>query len=157
MNQIEYPFSALVGQADMRTALLLNAVNPAIGGVLIRGEKGTAKSTAVRGIAALLPQIEVVAGCPLPFAPSDCPNARSRRRAAGNPLAHERLVHPRRRIRGIPGVSMGHPPGAPAPRRRGECQSRGTRSTNRRVRSIGAAGSLCSDAVAEQRRIETSQ
>jgi magnesium chelatase subunit D len=71
---MDYPFSALVGQDEMKLALLLNAVNPAIGGVLIRGEKGTAKSTAVRGIAALLPPIKVVKGSLLPFAPADCPN-----------------------------------------------------------------------------------
>jgi magnesium chelatase subunit D len=53
----DYPFSALVGQEAMQLALLLNAVNPAIGGVLIRGEKGTAKSTAARGLAALLPPL----------------------------------------------------------------------------------------------------
>ena len=58
-----YPFTALVGQETLKQSLLLNAVNPAIGGVLIRGEKGTAKSTAVRGLAALLPEIEVVPGC----------------------------------------------------------------------------------------------
>jgi magnesium chelatase subunit D len=58
-----YPFSAVLGAEEMRLALLLNAVSPAIGGVLVRGEKGTAKSTAVRGLAALLPAIEVVAGC----------------------------------------------------------------------------------------------
>ncbi|MEX0658260.1 MAG: magnesium chelatase subunit D family protein [Egibacteraceae bacterium] len=58
-----YPFSALVGASDLQLALLLNAVNPAIGGVLVRGEKGTAKSTAVRGLAALLPDVTVVAGC----------------------------------------------------------------------------------------------
>ncbi|MGH3665852.1 MAG: ATP-binding protein, partial [Egibacteraceae bacterium] len=58
-----YPFSALVGADDLKTALLLNAVNPAIGGVLVRGEKGTAKSTAVRGLAALLPDVSVVPGC----------------------------------------------------------------------------------------------
>ncbi|MGE3285627.1 MAG: VWA domain-containing protein [Pseudonocardia sp.] len=58
-----YPFSALVGQDDLRLALLLNAVHPGIGGVLVRGEKGTAKSTAVRALAALLPPVEVVAGC----------------------------------------------------------------------------------------------
>ena len=57
------PFSALVGQETMKRALLLNAVNPAIGGVLIRGQKGTAKSTAVRGLSALLPDVAVVAGC----------------------------------------------------------------------------------------------
>ncbi|MDI6789082.1 MAG: putative cobaltochelatase [Thermodesulfobacteriota bacterium] len=59
-----YPFSAIVGQKDLKMALLLNAVLPSIGGVLIRGEKGTAKSTAVRALAALLPEIEVVTGCP---------------------------------------------------------------------------------------------
>jgi magnesium chelatase subunit I len=58
-----YPFTAIVGQDRMRLALELNAVNPAIGGVLIRGEKGTAKSTAVRALATLLPEIEVVEGC----------------------------------------------------------------------------------------------
>ena len=52
-----YPFSALVGQESMQLALLLNAVNPAIGGVLIRGQKGTAKSTAARGLARLLPPL----------------------------------------------------------------------------------------------------
>ncbi|WP_018219482.1 VWA domain-containing protein [Salinispora pacifica] len=58
-----YPFSAVLGMADMRLALLLNAVNPAIGGVLVRGEKGTAKSTAVRALAALLPPVVRVADC----------------------------------------------------------------------------------------------
>ena len=59
-----FPFSAIVGQDRMKLALILNAINPAIGGVLIRGEKGTAKSTAARSLAALLPQIGVVTGCP---------------------------------------------------------------------------------------------
>jgi Mg-chelatase subunit ChlI len=59
-----YPFSALVGQDRLKRALILNAINPRIGGVLIRGEKGTAKSTAVRGLARLLPRIAVVADCP---------------------------------------------------------------------------------------------
>ncbi|SFL54269.1 putative cobaltochelatase [Geodermatophilus ruber] len=58
-----YPFGAVVGMDDMRLALLLNAVSPAIGGVLVRGEKGTAKSTAVRALAAVLPPVDVVAGC----------------------------------------------------------------------------------------------
>jgi magnesium chelatase subunit D len=58
-----YPFSALVGQEDLRLALVLNAVSPAVGGVLVRGEKGTAKSTAVRAVAALLPGLRVVPGC----------------------------------------------------------------------------------------------
>ncbi|MDX3231674.1 putative cobaltochelatase [Streptomyces sp. ME19-01-6] len=63
MTATPYPFTALVGMADLRLALLLNAVSPAVGGVLVRGEKGTAKSTAVRALAALLPGIDVVAGC----------------------------------------------------------------------------------------------
>ncbi|WP_217185532.1 putative cobaltochelatase [Streptomyces sp. AC495_CC817] len=58
-----FPFTAVVGQDDLQLALLLNAVSPRIGGVLVRGEKGTAKSTAVRALAALLPEVEVVVGC----------------------------------------------------------------------------------------------
>ncbi|HDS62608.1 MAG TPA: putative cobaltochelatase [Methanofollis liminatans] len=58
------PFTAIVGQDEMKKALILNAINPRIGGVLIRGEKGTAKSTAVRALAELLPEIEVSEGCP---------------------------------------------------------------------------------------------
>lgn len=63
-DQQPFPFSAIIGQEDLRTALLLNAVDPAIGGVLIQGHKGSGKTTAVRALAALLPEIEVVAGCP---------------------------------------------------------------------------------------------
>jgi len=59
-----FPFSAIVGQEKMKKALLLNAVNPRIGGVLIRGQKGTGKSTAVRALADLLPKIKVVEECP---------------------------------------------------------------------------------------------
>ncbi|AWZ08892.1 MULTISPECIES: putative cobaltochelatase [unclassified Streptomyces] len=65
-----YPFTALVGQTDLRLALLLNAVSPAVGGVLVRGEKGTAKSTAVRALSALLPQVDVVPGCRFSCAPA---------------------------------------------------------------------------------------
>ena len=77
-----FPFTAIVGQETMKQALVLNAINPAIGGVLIRGEKGTAKSTAVRALARLLPELEVVAdcryGCP-PDAPEmQCPECTSR-------------------------------------------------------------------------------
>ncbi len=58
-----YPFAALVGQENMKLSLILAVINPALGGVLIRGEKGTAKSTAVRALAALLPEQKVVAEC----------------------------------------------------------------------------------------------
>ncbi|MET8826168.1 putative cobaltochelatase [Streptomyces sp. NPDC004610] len=75
---IPFPFTAVVGQDDLRLALLLNAVSPAVGGVLVRGEKGTAKSTAVRALSALLPEVRVVAGCRFscdPGAPDpDCPD-----------------------------------------------------------------------------------
>ncbi|MGW4504752.1 putative cobaltochelatase [Streptomyces sp. NPDC004436] len=64
-----YPFTAVVGQTDLRLALLLNAVSPAVGGVLVRGEKGTAKSTAVRALSALLPAVDVVPGCRFSCAP----------------------------------------------------------------------------------------
>ncbi len=59
-----YPFTAIVGQEQMKLALILNLINPALGGVLIRGEKGTAKSTAVRGLTELLEQVQVSEGCP---------------------------------------------------------------------------------------------
>ncbi len=59
-----YPFTAIVGQDLMKLALLLNAINPKIGGVLIKGTKGTGKSTAVRALADLLPEIEVIKDCP---------------------------------------------------------------------------------------------
>lgn len=65
------PFSAIVGQDTMKRALILNAINPAIGGVLIRGEKGTAKSSAVRALAEILPEIQVVKGCPFQCNPSN--------------------------------------------------------------------------------------
>jgi magnesium chelatase subunit D len=89
-----FPFTALVGQERMKRALLLNAVNPRIGGVLIRGEKGTAKSTAVRALANLLPDIEVIAGCPYscdPAAPhSWCDRCRDLAAHTPGPLPVER-------------------------------------------------------------------
>jgi magnesium chelatase subunit D len=75
---MDYPFAGLVGQEQLKTALLLSAVYPAIGGVLIRGEKGTAKSTAARSLAALLPPLRVVEGCPFHCDPAvvwpECPH-----------------------------------------------------------------------------------
>ena len=73
-----FPFTAVVGQDDLRLALLLNAVSPAVGGVLVRGEKGTAKSTAVRALSALMPTLDVVSGCRFSCAPGSpdpgCPD-----------------------------------------------------------------------------------
>jgi magnesium chelatase subunit I len=59
-----YPFTAIVGQDDMKRALTIAAVDPGIGGVLVLGERGTGKSTIIRALAALLPKIDIVKGCP---------------------------------------------------------------------------------------------
>lgn len=64
-----YPFMAIQGQEEMKLALILNIINPNLSGVLIRGEKGTAKSTAVRALARILPEIEKVRGCPFQHDP----------------------------------------------------------------------------------------
>lgn len=66
-----YPFTAIVGQENMKKALILNVINPSLGGVLIRGEKGTAKSTAVRALAQLLPERAQVEGCVFGCDPQD--------------------------------------------------------------------------------------
>ncbi len=63
LSDIVFPFTAIVGQNEMKNALILNVINPSIGGVLIRGEKGTAKSTAVRALADLLPE-RTASDCP---------------------------------------------------------------------------------------------
>ena len=70
MKRIVLPFTALVGQENLKKALVLNAINPSLLGLLIRGERGTAKSTAVRALAELLPEIEVVK-CPFNCSPQD--------------------------------------------------------------------------------------
>ncbi|MFD8482206.1 putative cobaltochelatase [Kitasatospora sp. NPDC059673] len=78
LTDARYPFTAIVGMDDLRLGLLLNAVSPAVGGVLVRGEKGTAKSTMVRALAGLLPSIATVADCRFacdPAAPDgQCPD-----------------------------------------------------------------------------------
>ncbi len=73
-ERILYPFSAIVGQDRMKTALVLNAINPGIGGVLIKGDRGTAKSTSVRSLATLLPEHDVIVGCEYGCDPSEPEN-----------------------------------------------------------------------------------
>ncbi len=89
-----FPFSAIVGQEEMKLAILLAAIEPRLGGVLVFGDRGTGKSTAVRGLAALLPRLRVVAGCPYgcdPAAPCDACLASPERTRAGKAL-HTALV-----------------------------------------------------------------
>ena len=91
-----FPFTAIVGQEDMKLSLLLNVLNPRIGGVLIRGHRGTAKSTAARALARLLPEIEVVEGCPFHCDPMDvaqlCPLCQKRHSAGENlPTARHKM------------------------------------------------------------------
>nr|WP_284290575.1 hypothetical protein [Angustibacter aerolatus] len=153
-----YPFTAVVGADDLRLALLLSAVSPAVGGVLVRGEKGTAKSTMVRALAALLPPVAVVDGCRFSCDPADpdpaCPDGpHDLSRAAG---AHERparlvepagrrhrgprarLAAPRARTgpgrRGVRAGAAGRRPPRPALRRRGQPAGRppGRRAARRR-------------------------
>lgn len=94
---VVFPFTAIVGQERMRRALILNAINPRIGGVLIRGERGTAKSTAARALAALLPEVLVVADCRFgcdPYEPTSwCTECRARdRRGEKLPFASRRTA-----------------------------------------------------------------
>ena len=91
-----FPFTAIVGQTPMKRALLLNAINPRIGGVLVRGKKGTAKSTAVRSLAALLPEVPVMPGCPYscqPGAPQEvCQWCQQAARGGGSSARQVRIV-----------------------------------------------------------------
>jgi magnesium chelatase subunit D len=91
-----YPFAALVGQEEMKLALLLNVIEPAVGGALIMGERGTGKSTAVRALAELLPPLRCVRGCVYNCDPDDaahlCADCRARLQADG------RLPHVRARV-----------------------------------------------------------
>ncbi|MGA8922295.1 MAG: AAA family ATPase, partial [Candidatus Dormiibacterota bacterium] len=97
LDRHSFPFTAIVGQDSMKLALILNAIMPTIGGVLIRGEKGTGKSTAVRALARLLPEHDVVEGCHFGCDPKEreqlCTDCRARLDAAGM------LPHHKRRMR----------------------------------------------------------
>lgn len=84
-----YPFSAIVGQEKMKLALILNVINPKIGGVLLRGEKGTGKSLVVRALAHLLPEVNVVVDCPFhcdPASPKEMCDACNAKVAKGEKL-----------------------------------------------------------------------
>lgn len=70
-SKLVYPFTAIVGQEDMKKALILNIINPRLNGVLIRGEKGTAKSTAVRALTDIIPEREVIQNCSFSCDPKD--------------------------------------------------------------------------------------
>ncbi len=94
---LHFPFTAIVGQDRMKDALVLNIINPLLRGVLICGQKGTAKSTAVRGLASLVPEIEVAQGCRFHCAPDDtealCDECRQRLETDEN-LAGNRINTP---------------------------------------------------------------
>jgi len=92
-----YPFSAIVGQDEMVRALLVSAVDPSLGGVLVLGHRGTGKSTAVRGLPGVLPRIDVVRGCPY-----NCPPDHT----AGLCRACEGDAIPRSRRRPVPVVDL---------------------------------------------------
>src|SRR5439155_410127 len=95
IDRYSYPFTAIVGQDEMKMALVLNAINPTIGGVLIRGEKGTGKSTAVRALARLLPEQQVVEGCHFGCHPDDpedwCLDCRERASGGALPTTTRRM------------------------------------------------------------------
>jgi Mg-chelatase subunit ChlI len=94
-----FPFSAIVDQERLKQALLVNAVNPAVGGLLAKGSSGTGKSTAARGLAELLPEIDVVADCPFSCDPvSPCVTCRERQERGETPPVTRR----RRRIVDLP-------------------------------------------------------
>jgi magnesium chelatase subunit I len=91
-----FPFTAIVGQEEMKLALLLNVIDPRIGGVMIMGDRGTGKSTTIRALADLLPEIEVVAGDPYNSSPTD-PDLQSAE-VRGRMEQGEELIRERRQV-----------------------------------------------------------
>ena len=92
-----YPFTAIVGQEEMKQALILNVIDPGVGGLLIMGHRGTGKSTAVRALADLLPQISVISGCNYRCDPSDRTSVCDECREASHTVA--RLPHEKSAVR----------------------------------------------------------
>jgi magnesium chelatase subunit I len=90
---MHFPFTAIVGQEQLKTALILNVIDPGIGGLLVMGEKGTAKSTAVRALAELLPEIMVVRECRFHCDPEGelCGSCREQRDGQGLASATARM------------------------------------------------------------------
>ncbi|PTX64564.1 magnesium chelatase subunit D [Melghirimyces profundicolus] len=111
MHESGYPFTAMVGQEDLKTALLLNAVSHRVGGVLIRGEKGNGKTTAVRALAELLPPIPVVPGCSLGCDPNEpftfCPHCEGV--ASGEPPRHRKPTVAELPLGAMEDRLLGHP------------------------------------------------
>ncbi len=86
-----FPFTAVIGQEDMKLALILNVIDPRIGGVMIMGDRGTGKSTTIRALADLLPEIEVVADDPFSRSPQD-PDVQREREGAEIPVAYKKVT-----------------------------------------------------------------
>jgi magnesium chelatase subunit I len=109
-----YPFSAIVGQAELKLALLLCVIDPTIGGVMVMGHRGTAKSTAVRALAGLLPPMRVVAACPYHCDPGArsaiCPHCANQAKDAGRRTkesnAHSPLATRRSPLIPVPVVDL---------------------------------------------------
>ncbi|HEY9888768.1 MAG TPA: magnesium chelatase ATPase subunit I [Candidatus Obscuribacterales bacterium] len=89
-RRVVFPFTAVIGQEDMKLALILNVIDPRIGGVMIMGDRGTGKSTTIRALADLLPEIEVVADDPFSRAPQD-PDIQRERHSTDLPVAHKKV------------------------------------------------------------------
>ena len=105
-KKVSTPFPAIVGQADLKRVLLALAVEPGLGGALLRGEKGTAKSTAVRALAELLPEQRVVAYCPDGCPPADAVEGAGDRPASGRCAECRERENPPTETRSAPLVTL---------------------------------------------------